>query len=238
MVKVVVISVVKSLRNVIQTGNLVGWSWKTLINLPPKAHNMEVTFREWKSSTLKLVTERKLVVQDCAAPPHDWFMTRDYYVWVQYGLALDLLPCVLGLKGPGECMVPKKGGKAIVHLVPRPHGRKGGEEALAIEVGNVFMTHWSNGFQIQNTKKKGAAAGEQEGEEKIVAYSCGWGEELLLEANEDGKLFGELAGYAPDSRLPIIRLHRLEVDLKSRTGKFTLVPEMEKTFVDFPKVGG
>lgn len=44
--------------------------------------------------------------------------------------------------------------------------------------------------------------------------------------------------YAPDfSSLPIVRLHRLEVDLKAGTGAVTLVPELAHAFTDFPKVG-
>ena len=126
--------------------------------------------------------------------------------------------------------MPVKGdkGKARVHLVPRASGRFAGQAPMSFETPPSFMTHWATAFQSE----------EEDGGGKLVAYAAGWDGEKLLEANVDGKLFGALCDTSPGpdfSRLPIIRLHRLEVDLREGTAAFSLVPAMARTFVDFPK---
>lgn len=96
---------------------------------------------------------------------------------------------------------------------------------MVFETPTAFMTHWSHAFQ------------EGEGD-RLVAYAAGWDGEKLAEANRDGRLFGDLCETSPGpdfSRLPIIRLHRLEVDLRAGTAAFSLVPGMAETFIDFPK---
>lgn len=116
-------------------------------------------------------------------------------------------------------------GKAVVHLVPRASGRFAGQPPLAFETPSAFMTHWATAHQSVDGGK-------------LVAYAAGWDGEKLLEANVDGKLFGALCDTSPGpdfSQLPIIRLFRLEVDLRKGTAAFELVKPMARTFVDFPK---
>lgn len=114
---------------------LVAWSWKTLLNKLSLAGGLEVrllcasvcvadltanrltpqptqhpspsqvTFYELDAD-FKTASEPVTVqLPDCSAPPHDSVLTEDFHVFMQYAFNLDLLPCLLGLKGPGECLV-------------------------------------------------------------------------------------------------------------------------------------
>lgn len=107
-----------------------------------------------------------------------------------------------------------------------------------METPSAFMTHWATAFLEQSEEAAADPAWPEGKEDRLVAYAAGWDGEKLLQANEDGKLFGEVCETSPGpdfSRLPPIRLHKLEVNLRRRTASFALVPGMEFTFVDFPK---
>ena len=84
---------------------LVGWSWKTLLTKLSLAGGLEVTFYELDADYKLACDPVTVQLPDCSAPPHDSILTEDYHIFVQYAFNLDLLPCLLGLKGPGECLV-------------------------------------------------------------------------------------------------------------------------------------
>lgn len=252
-----------------ETQRLCGWSWKTMIggmgnsnsadeeeeNQPAAgvgSGGMEVTFYEFNDAFETAFPPLTIQVPNCAAPPHDWILTTNYYIWVKYALTLDLLPCLLGIKGPGECMKALQGPqtKAVIYVVPRPGGAYSGEAPTVIETEPYFLTHWSHAFEVKEVVVEGAHThtdtqtsthtnnnSKHQKSTKIVAYAAGWDKDLFLEANGDGNLFGEIYEGAPDfSRLPIIRLHRVEIDLESKTGVYKRVKSLQKTLVDFPKV--
>lgn len=232
------------------TKRLLGWSWKTLLpkhfgvpdprlwrsakgrksRTESRGAGLEVTFYEWDEAFDLPFPPVTIRVSDCPSPPHDWVVTPNYYVWMQSAFRLNLLPCVLGLKGPGECMVPVKGeeARAVVHLVPRPGGRHAGKPPVAIEMEPYFMTHWSHAFDVEGNGEEG---------NKVVGFAAGWDKSLFSPANDDGHMFGHTYRGAPDfSRLPIIRYYRLDVDLEQKRASFVAVPPLAKTFLDFPKV--
>jgi carotenoid cleavage dioxygenase-like enzyme len=64
----------------------------------------QVTFCEWEED-FTLASSVTHVVEDCPAPPHDFVITPDYFVLLQHRFRLELLPFLLGLKGPAACMV-------------------------------------------------------------------------------------------------------------------------------------
>jgi len=230
------------------TNRLVGWSWKTLLprnwglgflsRLVSKKRGgagLAVTFYEWNEEFDVAFPPVTIHVPGCPSPPHDWVITPSYYVWMQSAFKLNLLPCVLGTKGPGECMVPMKGeeAKAVVHLIPRPGGRAAGTPPMAIEVDPYFMTHWSHGYDVLEEEE----GGREEGVERVVGYAAGWDKSLFQPANDDGHMFGHTYKGAPDfSRLPFIRYYRLDVDLKEKKASFEAVAALNRTFLDFPKV--
>jgi all-trans-8'-apo-beta-carotenal 15,15'-oxygenase len=233
------------------TNRLVGWSWKTLLprnwglgflsRLVSKKEGgagLEVTFYEWNEEFDVAFPPVTIHVPGCPSPPHDWVITPNYYVWMQSAFRLNLLPCVLGRKGPGECMVPMKGeeARAVVHLIPRPGGKAAGTPPMAIEVDPYFMTHWSHGYDV--IEEEGGTEGGLEGEmEKVVGYAAGCDKSLFQPANDDGHMFGHTYKGAPDfSRLPLIRYYRLDVDLREKKASFEAVGPLNHTFLDFPKV--
>ncbi len=248
------------------TNRLVGWSWKTLLprnwglgffsrlfSKKKGGAGLEVTFYEWNEEFDTAFPPVTIHVPGCPSPPHDWVITSNYYVWMQSAFTLNLLPCILGKKGPGECMVPMKGEEArsVVHLIPRPGGKAVGHPPMAIEVDPYFMTHWSHGYDVMEEERgrggmsDGMAEGyekggveEREGEaERVVAYAAGWDKSLFEPANNDGHMFGHIYKGAPDfSRLPVIRYYRLDVDLKEKKASFEAVGPLNQTFLDFPKV--
>jgi carotenoid cleavage dioxygenase-like enzyme len=136
--------------------------------------------------------------------------------------------------------VPIQGnkGRTRIHLVPRASGRFAGEPPLTLETRSAFMTHWASAWTEQSAEAAADPEWPEGRADRLVAFAAGWDGEQLLAANRDGKLFGELCETSPGpdfSRLPIIRLHRLELDLRSRTANFDIVPRLSRTFVDFPK---
>ncbi|KAM3573151.1 hypothetical protein VYU27_004898 [Nannochloropsis oceanica] len=233
------------------TNRLVGWSWKTLLpqnwglgflsQLLSKKRGgagLEVTFYEWNEEFDTAFPPVTIHVPDCPSPPHDWMITRNYYVWMQSAFTLNLLPCILGMKGPGECMVPVKGEEArsVVHLIPRPGGKAVGQPPMTIEVDPYFMTHWSHGHDVMG-KQEGGEEGKEGEAERVIGYAAGWDKSLFEPANSDGHMFGHTYKGAPDfSRLPLIRYYRLDVDLKEKRASFEAVGPLNQTFLDFPKV--
>lgn len=90
---------------------LVGWTWKTLISGLNLAGGLEVSFHEFTKNYTLAAEPVTVQLPGCPAPPHDWILTQDFYVFAQYAFNLDLLPCLLGLKGPGECLVSISGAR-------------------------------------------------------------------------------------------------------------------------------
>jgi len=97
------------------SGNLVGWGWRALV----RSQQVEATFWEWdgdwaeKGETLHLLDE-------CETAPHDFAVTKSWYVMIQNQIKVAPLPYLAGVKGAGECLVSQPEQPVIVHLIPRP----------------------------------------------------------------------------------------------------------------------
>lgn len=87
------------------SGHLVGFSWRSVLT-PGQANGMEVTFHEFGEDFTQLAAATHFI-PDCQSPPHDFVLTPDYYIFFHHQFSLDLVPFLLGLKGPAECMVSR-----------------------------------------------------------------------------------------------------------------------------------
>ena len=105
------------------TERLVAWSWRSLV----AERAVETTFYEWTADWREPSAPTTHKLDACEAAPHDFAVTESSYVLIQNRLKVDPAPYVLGMKGAGECLVSQPELPVVVHVVPRPSPRLGGE---------------------------------------------------------------------------------------------------------------
>jgi len=72
------------------------------------------------------------------AAPHDFAVTKSWYVMIQNCLKVDPLPYLVGMRGAGECLVSQPEDPVTVHLVPRPgNTRRGGGGGAINTAGSI-----------------------------------------------------------------------------------------------------
>ena len=91
------------------SGRMVGWSWAQ----NPVSNSLSMTLVEWEDETQQEVFRTEYVLSECSMAPHDFAVTESYYVFVLNQLEIDLLPYMLGLKGPAQCLSCTLHGKPL-----------------------------------------------------------------------------------------------------------------------------
>jgi all-trans-8'-apo-beta-carotenal 15,15'-oxygenase len=60
-----------------------------------------------------------IVLQDTGFPPHDFICTRKHAIWLTCPAGGNLVPFLLGQKGPAECLSFRPGATSTLHVVTR-----------------------------------------------------------------------------------------------------------------------
>lgn len=78
-----------------------------------------LTLLEIDSHSGDVVSETESELENTGFPPHDWVVTPNYAAFVATPAGGNLIPFLIGLKGPAECISFQDNSSAIVHFVPR-----------------------------------------------------------------------------------------------------------------------
>ena len=152
------------------TGFLCGWGWKSRIT----SKAVEITHWEWDESWNEMGSSN-YVMEGCEAAPHDFGVTKKWYVMIQNRLGIDPLPYLAGVKGAGECLISQPEEPLLVHLIPRSTTTKSQPKPQPIVVEgpkesfeiHVALAH--DGPPLS----RGAATAE-ELDEWVTVYTAGW----------------------------------------------------------------
>lgn len=145
----------------------------------------------------------KYTIPGTPAAPHDFSISEDYFCLFQNRFDLDNLPFLLGLKSPTQVMQVPLDKPNILHLVPRPPGKK----SLEFEIPSYFCIH-------------NVAKAEQDGN-KLTIYSNGWDlkdSRYFPNTVKSVPFLGSWGGKYPDFLsmiVPPAMLYRTVVDLEA-----------------------
>lgn len=155
---------------------LVIWRWgmKGQPGHPTLAIDIREHDRSWTQQSRITYTMPGAVVN-----PHDFALTQTYYVFFENRLEFDLLPFLLGMRSPAECLRLLSDRPTRVHLIPRPHGPQAGQPPLVLATGEWFSIH------------QALACDRPDG--SVEVYSTGWPAAGLA-----GGFLTSWGGYAPD----------------------------------------
>ncbi|KAL3155783.1 hypothetical protein ABBQ32_012798 [Trebouxia sp. C0010 RCD-2024] len=119
---------------------------------------MKVEINEYDKEWQK-VAGQSFTMQKSFFNPHDFAISRNYYVFFQNALSFKMSQYLLGLRGPAQC-VNFDEGPMKVHVVPR----HGGKPMVIDNVQPAFLIHHANAYE--------------DGDE-IVVWSSGWSPEAV-----------------------------------------------------------
>ena len=226
------------------TARAVGWGWKSLV----ANRAVEATFWEWAEDWSEPTTPTTYRLAGCEAAPHDFAVTRSWYVLVQNCLRVNPGPYLAGLKGAGECLVSQPEDPVTVHLVPRPDsGFDGGAlvsgRAPAVAEGprasfEIHVAFAHDGPPID----AGEDVSEEEEKGWVTFYTAGW------DALAPGSFLGEWAAsdewdfptatkLSPDfNNIPRTLLWRYRVEVATGKVHREPAPGCENLCIDHPHV--
>lgn len=135
--------------------NTVAWSWRQRLVGEPAIevalHNLPMAHAsdddEATAAPAEPVTS---TLHGVAFAPHDMALSRARALFVASPTRVDILPFILGIRGPAQCSVFDKaatlpaGSTSYIHVVPRTDGNGqldgagGHREALAVAIGQPF----------------------------------------------------------------------------------------------------
>ena len=152
------------------TGYLCGWSWKSRIT----AKAVEITHWEWDEKWNEM-GKREYVMEGCEAAPHDFGVTKRWYVMIQNRLGIDPLPFLIGAKGAGECLISQPEEPLLVHLIPRSTSTPAHSSAKPVVVEGPresFEIHVALAHDGPPLLR--GASTEEEMDEWVTVYTAGW----------------------------------------------------------------
>jgi all-trans-8'-apo-beta-carotenal 15,15'-oxygenase len=228
----------------------IAWSWRQRLVGSPAIEIALHTLPHDESSASTTVPSSppppvRALLDDVAFAPHDMALSRTYALFVTSPTAVDLLPYLLGLRGPAECThfvrgTPMPGSK--IHLVRRTVG-EGASGAIVVDIGRAFHpVHHANAWEEGGDALEEEAATarsdpitpkgqrqEQEprqGQEQTptrrqtvrLISSC-WPPEAVERLSQQGSsLLGSWADLVSGdfSKVPMTNLVRFSVDLETR----------------------
>ncbi|KAL3146000.1 hypothetical protein ABBQ38_015360 [Trebouxia sp. C0009 RCD-2024] len=145
------------------------FSWCSQMK-PMAGSEMKIEINEYDQQWQK-VAGQTFTMQKSFFNPHDFAISKNFYVFFQNDMSFKMGQYLLGLRGPAQC-VNFDEGPMKVHLVPR----HGGKPMVIDNVEPAFLIHHANAYE--------------EGDE-IVVWSSGWSPEavrLLATSSGSGML--------------------------------------------------
>ena len=190
---------------------LITWTWGMEIGLPNK---LVITLCEYDAQW-QLASQTQYKMPGAAVNPHDFALTRNYYIFFENALSFNMLPYLLGRKSPAECLKllakPTK-----VHVIPRPDGEKANAQPFVLETEQWFSIHQACAFERADGR--------------IEVYSSGW------PATEGGFLTS-WSGYSPDfDAIAPTYLWQTRIDPKGQTLIHKIAPGTQKDCIAHPHI--
>ena len=206
---------------------LVSWTWQAEVSPDrgPLDTRPMLSIYEWDRDLKVLEPPVLHRLESTTVAPHDFSLTRDYYVLVENRLSGDVTPYLLGKTCPAECVSIEPASDMILNLVPRPSGRKAGSPALRIPLDTPgFTIHSACAFQD----------GPDDG--RLTLITTGWLTDTVKGGKVRGGLLGSWEGTAPQfDNIPLTLLYKTEVDIESAT-LLSHAPAsgLEQTIIEHP----
>ena len=180
---------------------LVGWEWTSLA--ARKA--MRFALREW-DERWECAARAEYVMEDCMLAPHDFALTRDYYIFVENRMDMAMAPYVLGAKGPAQTLTMRCDDPVRVHVVPRPGGARARDAPRVVECAPWFCIHLCHATQ--------SADGE-----RVSVFASGWPRQARAPDGSPPEFLGAWGGEAPVyDRIPVTHFWRTELELGGAAG--------------------
>lgn len=165
------------------TSRLATWAWQSQMTATGPNRSIEVAEFD---AAWRRVARAKLVLPGAAFNPHDFGVSPHHYVFYQGHTTFKMLPYILGLKGPAQC-VKIGSGKIVVHVAPRGQSHPQHSKPVSFEADEGgFLIHHAACFEDSQT-------GE------IVVWSSGWAPRELERLAESAAGGGAAAAAGPPS---------------------------------------
>lgn len=200
---------------------LVAFTWAQ----QPVLKEMRLEFQEFDEQW-KVAASRSHALPQCSLAPHDFAITKDFYVFFENRMTLDLASFVLGRKGPAQALEMETALPCRAHIVPRPDGAFADAQAAIIDVGPFFCIHTGLAYQ------EGAV---------VTVLSSGWdlGDAVAFPPSAEGRapFLGAWSGPAPDYRnIPTTALYETRLDFAERSVlEHRVLPSARQHCVEHPK---
>ena len=177
-----------------------------------------LTFHEWDSNW-KLLSSRRHTLPNTSSTPHDFSITKNYYVVIENRLQGDTTPYILGLSCPAKCLNIVEDAPMNIHLV----SRDGGKKNIVLPLTPGFTIHSVNAF-------------EKDG--RLELYTSAWKTETVASGQVKGGLLGSWAGTAPlFDHIPLTLLYHTIVDLNNEeVVMHAPVSGMENLVIEHPHI--
>jgi all-trans-8'-apo-beta-carotenal 15,15'-oxygenase len=169
--------------------------------------------------------------------PHDFSITKNFYIFIENRVMGDTLPYILGTKCPAECVNIDSSKPMVLNIVRRPHE------------GNITMTAWSRensininltpGFTIHSVCAfERPKLGGENAANYLELYTTAWKCETVAAGEVKGGLLGSWEGAAPNfDQIPVTLLYRTLVDIDTqKVISHAPFPGMEDTIVEHPHI--
>lgn len=181
---------------------------------------------EVDKKTGKILSETKqAVLSDTGFPPHDMACTIKHTIWITTPASGNLLPYILGLKGPAECLAFRKNAQSTLHLVQR--SVKGLDERPVVKKFSlprcIHPIHYGNSWE------------DEDGCITVIA-SC-WDTPTIAEMTKSGEsMLGSWSRVANGDFSDVPSQPLLKVTQPKETGaKIKQIASGEIGHIDYPK---
>jgi len=120
---------------------LVAWKWNSVMDPLTATSAVQAEFKEFDEQW-NPISSRELVLAKSPMPPHDFAVTASSYVLTVPPMNLNVLPYLLGIAGPAECVSMSK---SPMRVVVCPRDSPDAPE-MVVEDEAVYYIHYANAF--------------------------------------------------------------------------------------------
>jgi all-trans-8'-apo-beta-carotenal 15,15'-oxygenase len=220
----------------------ISWVWRATPaknGKTPLDTNVIMDIYEWDENW-KIMNQVSHKLTGTSVNPHDFSITKNYYLFIENRVSGNVLPYILGLDTPAACVNIQNTEPMILNMVKRPHSNINSEDVIKISIKPGFTIHsvcaFENTEEYENSAKGILTGGGSMN--TIELFTTGWDTESVASGNVKGGLLGSWEGSAPVfDNIPSTYLYRSVVDIKS--GKLLShapVKGMESTIVEHPHI--
>ena len=226
------------------------WIWRAEVDPAkgPLDTRPVLSIYEWDETMRVTKNEVNYKLENTTVSPHDFSITKNYYVFIENRVQGDTLPYLLGTKCPAQCVDIVPNEPMIINLVPRNnvYDKKSISYTSALDPG--FTIHSVCAFE---NLTKNASQSSQSSSPFSSSSNCidkdsgtielittGWKTETVASGSVKGGLLGSWEGKAPlFDNIPVTLLYHTILDLETlQLISHSPVIGMENTIVEHPHI--